>query len=131
MIMQTKLYLRNKIKRQIDWNGQEFTFTRYKKDKYGQITEEVELELSVKGVYHDGGGYGGMLNIEIYSRDGSRTITKMKPMIICLYEEENRVLLDDVVHIGDNIYKVVEKVNVKNMNVAFEISLEVVDGNKH
>lgn len=130
--MQVELFLRSKIKRQIQWNGQEFVFERYKKDEYNQITDEVEKEIIIRGVYHDGGGYGGMLNIEIYSRDGSRSISKLKPMIICLYSDDpdERVLLDDVVKIRDNTYKVVDKKDIKNLGIAFEISLEEVDGGK-
>ena len=126
--MLVETYLRNKIKRQIDWNGQEFEFLRYKQNEYHELTDEVEKKFLFKGIFHEGGGYGGMLNIELYERDGARTVSKMKPMILCLYEDAKDLDMDDTVLIGDCKYLVVEKNDVKNMHIAFEISLEIDNG---
>lgn len=122
-------FLKNKITRQIKWNGKSFTFIRYKENDYHEKNyNEVEMEVTLEGVFHEGGGYGGMLNIELYSRDGGRTVSKMKPMILCLKTEESTILkMDDVVKVGDYIYKVVEKNDIQNLGVAFEISLEIVN----
>lgn len=122
-------FLKNKITRQIKWNGKSFTFIRYKENDYHEKNyNEVEMEVTLEGVFHEGGGYGGMLNIELYSRDGGRTVSKMKPMILCLKTEESTVLkMDDVVKVGDYVYKVVEKNDIQNLDVAFEISLEIVN----
>jgi len=126
--MQTEVFFKNKIKRQILWNGQEFIFTRYGFNDYNEIDyTKVEQQFVFKGIFHDGGGYGGMLNITLYERDGARTLTKMKPMILALYEDAKDLKMDDVVQISDSIYKVVEKNDVKGMGIAFEISLEIVD----
>lgn len=122
--MQVELFFRNKLLRQIKQNGQIFNFSRFKKNSYGEETDEVELSFNVNGIFHEGGGYGGMLNIELYERDGARTITKMKPMILCLYEEGIKLQIDDVVIVSGNIYKVVAKNNIKNLNIAFDVSLE-------
>lgn len=122
-------FLKNKITRQIKWNGKSFTFIRYKENDYHEKNyNEVEMEVTLEGVFHEGGGYGGMLNIELYSRDGGRTVSKMKPMILCLKTEESTVLkMDDVVKVGEYVYKVVEKNDIQNLGVAFEISLEIVN----
>lgn len=125
--MQIELFMKNKIKRQILWNGQDFNFVRYKQDNYHQDTDEVLYEFPFKGIFHEGGGYGGMLNIELYERDGSRSVSKMKPMILCLKDDNTKqLLLGDVVFIGENKYKMVDKVDVKNLGIAYELSLEVV-----
>lgn len=124
-MLQAEVFFRNKINRQIQWNGQKFVFTRYKKNEYNELTDEVDCTFEMKAIFHDGGGYGGMLNIEIYERDGGRSFTKVKPMILCLYEDGKDLIIDDEVHIGDDVYTVVEKNNIKNFNVAYEISLEV------
>lgn len=124
--MNVETYLRNKIVRQIKWNGQPFVFTRYKTDSYHQLTDEIDCEFKVKGLFHEGGGYGGMLNIELYERDGGRTVSKMKPMILCLYEDGVNLEMDDFVYVGDNLHKIVEKIDIKNLRIAYEISLEVV-----
>lgn len=125
--MNVETYLRNKIVRQIKWNGQNFVFTRYKTDEYHQLTDEVDKTFEFNGVFHDGGGYGGMLNIELFERDGGRTVSKMKPMILCLYEDGCQLAMDDFVTIGDNNYKIVEKIDIKNLRIAYEVSLEVVN----
>ena len=132
--MQTDVFLRNKIKRQIKWNGQQFVFKRYKLNNYSEIDyNTVDEEFIVNGIFHEGGGYGGMLNIELFERDGARTTTKMKPMILCLYEEGHNLDMDDVVEISDYKYKIVDKQDIKNLGVAYEISMEVIreygDGN--
>lgn len=122
--MQVEVFLRNKITRQINQNGQSFVFTRYKVNEYGEETEEVDKKFKFEGIFHEGGGYGGMLNIELYERDGARTITKMKPMVLCLYEDGVNLEMDDTVVISGNVYKVVAKNNVKNLNIVFDVSLE-------
>lgn len=126
--MQVDNFLRNKIKRQIKWNGQSFEFLRFEKNEYHELSNDVEKTFSLQGIFHEGGGYGGMLNIEMYGRDGGRTVTKMKPMILCLYEDGVELDTDDVVFIGDYKYFIVEKNDIKNLKIAFEISLEIDNG---
>lgn len=126
--MEATLFLRNKLKRHITWNGQELTFKRYVKNQYEELTDEVEQEFNLIGLFHDGGGYGGMLNVELFERDGGRTTTKFKPMILALYEDANVLDVDDRVTISNETYKVVEVTNVKQLNIAVEISLEVDNG---
>lgn len=123
--MEATLFLRNKLKRHIDWSGQELTFYRSVKNEYGELTDEIEQEFSMKALYHDGGGYGGMVNIEILERDGGRTFTRMKPMVMCLYEDGIDIQTDDWIIISENRYRVVDKLDIKNLNVVFEISLEL------
>jgi len=126
--MEASLYLRNKLHRHIEWNGQPLIFYRYSKNEYEELTNEIEEEFHFKGLFHDGGGYGGMLNFELFERDGARTITKMKPMILCKYEDGKDIVIDDVVYMAGIKYRMVEKNNVKNLNIAFELSLEKDDG---
>ena len=71
--MNVEVFLRNKLERQIKWNGQPFKFIRHKRNDFHEITDEVEKEFNFNGVFHEGGGYGGMLNIEMYGRDGGKT----------------------------------------------------------
>lgn len=126
--MQAETFFRNKIKRQISWNGQELKFVRHKKNEYNELTSDVEEVKTFKALFHEGGGYGGMLNIELYERDGARSVSRMKPMLLCLYEDAKDIIIDDEVKIGDNIFRVVEKNNIKNWNIAYEISLEKDNG---
>lgn len=118
--MQTSLFLQNKIKRQILFNGSEFTFVRSKKDKFHQVVEnEVEAEMTVKGLFH---------TTNIYVRENvseaSRTITKQQPMILTLYDEGSQIELSDSVEMQGKKYKVTNKIDINNFGIAYDICLE-------
>ena len=124
--MEATLFLKNKLLRHIKWNGQPITFVRYAKNDYGELVkDEIEQTFSFRGLFHDGGGYGGMLNYELYERDGSRNLTKMKPMILCAYEDGNNLVIDDVTELNGKHYKLIEKNDVKALGIVYELSLEV------
>ena len=127
--MESTLFLRNKLFRHVMWNGQNIIFYRNKKNDYNEIIDdEIDCEFKIRGLFHEGGGYGGMLNIELYERDGARTVSKMKPMILCMYEDGLPLEMDDWCSINNNIFRVVEKNDVKNLGIAFEVSLERDNG---
>jgi len=127
MQMQVETFLKSKINRLIKWNGQDFVFTRKMKNQYHEIVDDTNFEIHIRGVFHDGGGYGGMLNLELYTREGSREYDKSKPMILCLVDDDSsQIVIDDEVTIGKTPYTVVDKVDVKNLGIAYEISLEQV-----
>lgn len=125
--MQVETFLKSRINRLIKWNGQDFVFTRKMKNEYHEIVDDTNFEIHIRGVFHDGGGYGGMLNLELYTREGSREYDKSKPMILCLVDDDSsQIVIDDEITIGRTPYTVVDKVDVKNLGVAYEISLEQV-----
>lgn len=127
--MEAVLFLRNKLFRHIKWNGQKITFYRNKLNEYHEIiNDEIEEEFEFKGLFHEGGGYGGMLNIELFERDGARTTSMMKPMVLCMYEDGEPLQMDDWCIINNNRYKIVDKNDVKNLGIAFEISMEIDNG---
>lgn len=127
MQMQVETFLKSKINRLIKWNGQDFVFTRKMKNQYHEIVDDTDFEIHIRGVFHDGGGYGGMLNLELYTREGSREYDKSKPMILCLVDDDSsQIIIDDEITIGRTPYTVVDKVDVKNLGIAYEISLEQV-----
>lgn len=127
MQMQVETFLKSKINRLIKWNGQDFVFTRKMKNQYHEIVDDTDFEIHIRGVFHDGGGYGGMLNLELYTREGSREYDKSKPMILCLVDNDSsQIVIDDEITIGRTPYTVVDKVDVKNLGIAYEISLEQV-----
>ena len=127
MQMQVETFLKSKINRLIKWNGQDFVFTRKMKNEYHEIVDDTDFEIHIRGVFHDGGGYGGMLNLELYTREGSREYDKSKPMILCLVDDDSsQIVIDDEITIGRTPYTVVDKVDVKNLGIAYEISLEQV-----
>lgn len=121
------LYLKNKFRRQMAYQGRDLRFIKFKEDDYHQLTDEIERIIELKGIYHQGGGYGGMLNYELIERDGGRTISFMKPMILAFYEDAKDISMDWRVVVGGELFRVVEKNDVNNLNVAFDISLESVN----
>lgn len=125
--MQVETFLKSRISRLIKWNGQEFIFTQKMKNEYHEIVDDTKSTVCIKGVFHDGGGYGGMLNLELYTREGSREYDKSKPMILCLVDvDSSKIVIDNEVTINKTPYKVVDKVDVKNLGIAYEISLEQI-----
>lgn len=125
--MQVETFLKSRINRLIQWNGQEFVFTRKQKNQYHEIVDDTETTIQIKGVFHDGGGYGGMLNLELYTREGSREYDKSKPMILCMVDDNSsQIIIDDEIQIRNVKYTVVDKVDLKNLGIAYEISLEQV-----
>lgn len=120
--MQVTLFLKNKIKRQIFWNGQQFVFIRNVEDDYKQQSEEAKEIVSITGIFHEVTSY-----IKQTNSDGGQMIGKTQPMILTLCNEDSRLIeKGDKVTVGTDVYYVVEKHNVKGLDVAYDISLEVI-----
>lgn len=118
--MQYSLFLKNKIQRQLALNGQDFEFYKSEKDKYGQ-PKLSESTIKIKGIFHQTSSF-----LKSEDSEGARITKKPQPMIMALYEDCLNIEKDDQLMISDNKYKVVGKTNVNNLNVAFDISLEVI-----
>lgn len=124
--MSQKIFLRNKINRQIKQNGSLYIFQRFGIDEYDQITDEIEATFEVNGLFHEIVKY-----VSISESDKARVIGVPKSYILCLFDEGDPIKIDDVVNINENKYRVTGKTNVGNYNVAYDISLElIVNGNK-
>lgn len=117
---QTELFLKNKIKRQICINGQKFNFKKTILDEFNQkkLTDEV---VEVDGIFHESVSY-----IKSKNSEPARLVTKPQPMILVLFEDGEKIEKDFVLEFSGNEYVVSEKHNIKGLNVAFDISLEVV-----
>lgn len=116
--MREYLFLKNKIQRQIDWNGQEFTFIHMGENPYHRPTEPEEITL--KGVYHQSSSYE-----QKNSTDATIISSKPKPMILCLYEDGKDIQAQDTVSINGKDMIVSGVDNIQELNVALQISLEV------
>lgn len=117
--MREYLFLESKVKRQIQWNGQEFQFTRVVEDKYHRGTEETAT-VTLSGVYHQATSYK-----QKTTADGSITSSKALPMILCMYEDAAKLKLGDTVKINGQDMFVTGVENIQELNVAAEVSLEV------
>lgn len=119
--MQMALFLKNKINRQISINGCEYVFNRHKVDKYKQMSNEVLENIIIKGLLHTTNVY-----VKSNESENSRIVKKQQSMILTLYDDGIQIKKDDAVVIVGKVYKVVEKTDVNNLSVAFDISLEEI-----
>ena len=118
--MTLDLFLKNKILRQLRMNGITCTFFRYSEDEYKQKNQEPKEVLEAKCLFHTTNTY---LSSKV--SDATQTSSKKKPMLLMLYEDAAVLEKEDFVIINDQKMIVVDKTNVQQLNVAFEISLEV------
>lgn len=121
--MLNKTFLKNKVSRQININGQEYKFIRYGIDEFSQKTNDIEKIISLNGIFHVAGA--GLL-ISLSESEGTRVPTKQNPAIICLFEDGKDIKNDDEVLISGELFKVVDKVNINMFDIAYDIFLEVV-----
>lgn len=119
--MQMALFLKNKISRQLELNGSDYTFVQYKTDEYKQLTDEVEKSFVVRGLFHTTNSY-----IKETASEGARIVSKPQPMMLMLVEDGNKISKDNKVSVGDCVYKVVSKTDVNHFGVVFDVSLELV-----
>lgn len=120
-------FLRNKIDRQIKYNGSLFTFVRYGVDDYGQFTDEVIARFIFDGLFHE-----TVKHVSLAESDEARIFDVPKSYILCLYEYGKEIKIDDHVVINEKEYRVTGKTDVNNFQVAFDISLEMVkDGEQN
>lgn len=126
--MQQEYFLRNKINRQIKQNGSEYLFKRYGVDEYDQLTDEIVKEMLIKGLFHETINH---IHEALSEADGARITDVPQSYILCLFDDGDQIKLDDFVEINERIYKVINKTNVGNFNVAYDINLRMeVDGSK-
>lgn len=118
--MQQTKFLANKIKRQIKTNGQTFNFKRYKVDKYHQVSDEIESEFSIEGIFHTTNTY-----VRNEGKDAATFVKKQQPMILCMFEDGNNVQINDEVIIRNDVYTVTNINDINNFGVVYDISLEL------
>ena len=119
--MDTPLFLKNKIQRQLNCKGLDYSFKRNKLDKYKQPTDEVIDVVVLKGIYHESNSY-----ITKNVSEAAITQSKKKPMILTLFENVGDLKTDDFVLINDVKYKVTGLLDIQNYGVVCDISLEEV-----
>ena len=113
------------VKANIKRYGKIFTFKRKNKNEYGEFIEN-DTAYEIFGLYHESNSY-----IELNISDSGKVQSKKKPMILYCqndYEETDIVpKIDDIVEINGRIFKVTGTVNVSELNIFKDISLEVQD----
>ncbi len=114
------LFLLNKIKKRIEWANENYTFTRSVEDEYHR--KQDDIFFTVKGLYHQTNSYQ-----QKSSQDGSITTKKPQLMILCLYEDQKEYTVQegDKTVINDKTMLVTGVVDLQNLHIAMQISLEV------
>ena len=120
--MRQELFLKNKISRQIKQNGSHFVFNRFDIDEYGQKTDEIVETFSFDGLFHETISH---VHVQLSETDAARIVDVPSSYVLCLFEDGKQIALDDFVEINKNIYRVINKINVGNFNVAYDIMLRM------
>lgn len=109
-----------KVQRFIKRWGQIFTFTLAGENSFGE-PEGVKVEVSLPGVFHDNNEY-----ITQDSSDAATIHSKLNTRILCLAKDAAQIQPEMTVVIQGQTYRVTGVRNIENLNLACDISLEVV-----
>lgn len=101
--------------------GKPFRFYRFKKDDYGEPSENIE-SINIQGVFHVGSIY-----VSQNTNDGSKSRSKPQPQILALFEDSIGIANGDILKYRGNTFKVIELQDLNNWGIALDISLELVD----
>lgn len=109
-----------KVQRFIKRWGQTFTFTLAGENSFNE-PEGVKVEVSLPGVFHDNNEY-----ITQDSSDAATIRSKLNTQILCLAKDAAQIQPEMTVVIQGQTYRVTGVRNIENLNLACDISLEVV-----
>lgn len=110
-----------KVKREIERYGSLYTCFRTKTDKYGEPLEESEQVAEFKGLYHAEKSYSTRK-----INDGTNTRTKGQPMLLCLFDDAEKINNGDYFIINGKKFIVSDKNNMFESNIFINLSLELV-----
>lgn len=100
-------------------------FERYSKNQYKEYdyTPETMTEsFEIPGIFHVQSSFQYQTNT-----DAAYTRSKKQPMILTDCKSGEKVKIGDIYRDRNgNIYKVVDGVNINELNICYEISLELV-----
>lgn len=109
----------NKVKRLLKVQGQEFIFDRYKVNDFNEPTDETDSQIKLIGVYHETVSYQ-----QKTAADGSITQSKASPMILCQWEDAEKLRTTDKLKFNDSTYIIGGIKNIGEANIIADISLE-------
>lgn len=113
----------NKVRRLINTQGAQFSFQRQETNEFGEPNGQTE-SVDIVGVYHETTSFLSKTSTE------STTIRqKPSPMILCLWEDAQKILHTDELSFNGKTYKVGEVKNISEANIVGDISLEEVQTN--
>lgn len=110
----------NKVRRLIHTQGKTVSFKRQGTNDFGEPNGQTE-SVDIVGVYHETTSFLSK------TATGATTIRqKSSPMILCLWEDAQKILHTDEISFNGKTYKVGEVKNLSEANIVGDISLEEV-----
>lgn len=117
-----------KLKRELIRSGIKVVLRRPKLNQFKEPSNEYEHVGKLVGLYHElSGSVAGY--VKITTSDTTQIRSKKDPMLLCLYEDVERLKLriGDQIRINAKTFKVTGVVNIQEWNIIADVSLEVVD----
>lgn len=110
----------NKVNRLISTNGEIFNFKRRKKNEFNEFTDE-EQTVQIKGIFHQTNSYVSQTGME-----AGLIRSKPQPLVMCLKEEAEKIMKDDILEYKGKQYKVIDRTNLVELDICVDISLDVI-----
>lgn len=114
-------FQKNKVSRFIQQYGESFIFKRSKLNDFGEPVKDEQETIEVVGVYHETNSFVSQTTTE-----GTVIRTKKQPMILCFDSEAKKLNFGDVLEYKENKYKVISVLNLAQLDICCDVSLEVV-----
>lgn len=121
--MNSSAFQLNKVRRLILTQGRSVVVTRQKQNEFNEPNGKAEV-FSVTGVFHETTAY-----LSKTGSDGSTVRAKSSPMILCLWNDAQKLKHTDQITINSRTYNIGEIKNLCEADVAGDISLEEVQTN--
>lgn len=121
--MNSSAFQLNKVRRLIKAQGRSVVVTRQERNKFNEPNGEAEV-FTIKGVFHETTSY-----LSKTGSDGSTVRAKPSPMLMCLWEDIQKVQHTDQLVINNRTYNIGEIKNLCEADVVGDISLEEVQTN--
>lgn len=113
----------NKVRRLINTQGKHFSFQRQETNEFGEPNGQT-VSVTIIGVYHETTSF-----LSKTATDATTIRQKPSPMILCLWEDSQKILHTDELLFNGKSYKVGEIKNISEANIVGDISLEEVQTN--
>lgn len=115
-----------KIEMLIKKRGKDFTFTRFNKNEFGEVTKEIKTTVTFKGVFHISNKANIGSYVQVFNEDATRREAGKQYAILTTFTryKDNPVEIDDIVEVEGKKYKVMASYNIDSANYGVEVSLE-------
>lgn len=118
--MNSAFFQLNKIRRFIKTQGQQFRFYQVEQNEFNEPNGQTESVI-ISGVYHETTNY-----LSKTSSEATTIRQKASPMILCSWEDAQKLTHEDKLSFNGKQYRVGEIKNLSEANIVGDVSLEEV-----